>query len=71
MQRWEYVCIAADGRDYLMNGKKQKYEKGEDMFFLLDKLGREGWEAISAGFHSSDRLYDGFLLKRPIEAADS
>ena len=69
MQKWEYVYIAADGRDYLMNGKKQEYEKGEDMFSLLNKLGRQGWEVISAGFHSADRLYDGFFLKRPVEDA--
>ena len=62
MQKWEYLyLITLNKKDYSINGKKYTYEKDEDAFTIVNKLGADGWELVAEpqiGVHT---------FKRPIE----
>ena len=47
MQKWEYLYLSNSDRGYGINGVRYKYNQGEDIFMILNKLGQEGWELVA------------------------
>jgi hypothetical protein len=66
MQKWEYLNLQSLNNEYSINGEAfVAYKKGEDALKVINKLGNEGWELVSAfAYHLSDREY---MFKRPIK----
>ncbi len=63
MQKWEYVFVYADRQEncYYVGGIRRQFETSEDIWQVMNRLGREGWEL--AGTPSAG----GFIFKRPVE----
>ena len=66
MQKWEYLNLRTLNNEYSINGEGFiEYKSKEDSLKIINQLGKEGWELVSAfAYHLSDREY---MFKRPIE----
>jgi hypothetical protein len=66
MQKWEYLFINADGDGGVWKPRKvndkelPNWKTGESLVLYANRLGKEGWELITA-------KGDYLVFKRPIE----
>jgi hypothetical protein len=53
-------------QEYSINGDSSiEFKPGENAIQIINKLGKEGWELVSAfAYHLSDREY---MFKRPLK----
>ena len=65
MQKWEYLNLRTLNNEYSVNGGGfVEYKPNEGSLLIINNLGKEGWELVSAfAYHLSDREY---MFKRPI-----
>ena len=47
MQKWEYIYLANSDKSFFINGVEYKYSTGENIFTVMEKLGKEGWELVT------------------------
>ena len=48
MHKWEYLTLWSDGPKYEINGGGERtYLDYENVFKLLNKFGKEGWELVA------------------------
>ncbi len=66
MQKWEYLNLRSENQEYSINGDSSiEFKPGESSIQIINKLGKEGWELVSAfAYHLSDREY---MFKRPLK----
>ena len=69
MQKWEYAWVWIDTRagTYGVNGVSLNYSEFEGQYSVLDKLGGEGWELVTAELARGENTISVFLFKRPVE----
>jgi hypothetical protein len=72
MQKWEYVALYyQDGNDpqyqgWNIDGKILSASRGLSARSILNTMGAEGWELVSALYRDDER-YEHFYLKRPLQ----
>jgi hypothetical protein len=75
MQKWDYLFVVADyERNFLVpryeNGLEiVNWKQGQNLYDYCRKKGKEGWEMVSASYHSvtSGSAVPRFVFKRPLE----
>lgn len=65
MPKWEYLFFSTT-RDGIWANDKQIGKRGESVAAFLNRMGQEGWEAVSMVYISVNGPM-AYLLKRPIE----
>ncbi len=70
MQQWDYLYfwtsnepadVSKPGQGYCrLNRAYHNYEQEEDVFAMLESLGRDGWELVSTPTEKA------FIFKRPL-----
>ena len=71
MQKWAYAWVWIDTGDgtYGVNGVSSNYGEMEGQYSVLDKLGSEGWELVTAELARAASTISVFLFKRSLGAA--
>ena len=66
MDKWQYTILKVDlvTRKYSIDGSHAELGQGEDDMSLLNKLGNEGWEVVSAQISQGYDSVSVYLLKR-------
>ena len=69
MQAWEYAWVWIDTRSgtYGVNGVSSNYGEVEGQYSVLNKLGGEGWELVTAELARGENTISVFLFKRPLQ----
>ena len=70
MQKWEYAWVWIDtgAGTYGVNGVASNYGEVEGQYSVLNQLGNEGWELVTAELARGENTTSVFLFKRPVEA---
>ena len=70
MQKWEYAWVWIDtgAGTYGVNGVASNYSEVEGQYSVLNQLGNEGWELVTAELARGDNTISVFLFKRPVDA---
>jgi hypothetical protein len=68
MQQWQYAMLRFDAvkRQYSINGLMSAVGQNETDMSVLDKLGTEGWEMVTAHFAQGYDSISVYLFKRPL-----
>jgi len=61
MQKWEYLYLSNNQKDYGINGVIYKYKPNETVFTIIERLGKEGWELVT------EPQLGAHTFKRPLE----
>ena len=69
MQKWEYAWVWIDTGNgtYGVNGVSSNYGEVEGQYSVLNKLGDEGWELVTAELARGENTISVFLFKRALE----
>ncbi len=62
MQKWQYTCLFVNGEHNVVK-KDGKSSLNEPIWVMLNRLGEEGWEVVSATTYQESDSY--IILKRP------
>ncbi len=68
MQKWEYAWVWIDTGvgTYGVNGVSSNYGELEGQYSVLNKLGGEGWELVTAEVAREGNAVSVFLFRRPL-----